>query len=224
MDAHELIAAYALDALDEREREEYEAHLRTCDRCRAELPALREAAAALAFAVESPPPPQRLRGRILEAARVERSNVVPLRPWRRLALAASAAAAAAAAIAIGLGIWGVSLSDDLDAQREATALLSDPDATAVSLDGAEGRLLVSPSGRAALVVSLERAPEGRTYQAWVIRDGRPAPAGLFDADEGREVLVLDEPVRSGATVAVTLEPDGGVETPSGAALFTASVT
>ena len=58
----------------------------------------------------------------------------------------------------------------------------------------------------------------------MIRDGRPAPAGLFDADEGREVLVLDEPVRSGATIAVTLEPDGGVETPSGAALFTASVT
>ena len=69
MDAHELIAPYALDALDEREREEFEAHLRSCDRCRAELPALREAAAAMSFAADAPAPPDRLRGRILDAAR-----------------------------------------------------------------------------------------------------------------------------------------------------------
>ena len=224
MDAHELIAAYALDALDEAEREAYEAHLRTCERCRAELPALREAAASLAFAADSPPPPARLRGRILEAARAERSNVVPLRPWRNVALVASGVAAAAAAIAIGLGIWGVSLSNDLDAQREATALLADPNAAAVSLDGADGRLLVSPTGRAALVVSLEPAPQGKTYQAWVIRDGRPTSAGVFDAEGGREVFVLDQSVDEGATVAVTLEPGDGADEPSGAALFTASVT
>jgi len=32
---HELTAAYALDALDEREAQTYEAHLRDCERWRA---------------------------------------------------------------------------------------------------------------------------------------------------------------------------------------------
>ena len=224
MDAHELIAPYALDALDADERDEFEAHLRTCDRCRAELPVLREAAAAMAFAAEAPPPPDRLRGRILDAARAERSNVVPLRPWKTFAYVASGVAAAAAAIAIGLGVWGVSLSDDLDAQRQASALLADPNAEAVSLDGADGRLVVSPDGQAALVVSLDDAPAGKTYEAWVIRDGAATPAGVFETEDGRGIHVLDEPVAAGETVAVTLERDGGVDAPSGDPLLTATLS
>ena len=221
MDAHELIAPYALDALDATEREEFEAHLRTCERCRAELPTLREAAAAMAFAAEAPAPPERLRGRILDAARAERSNVVPLRPWRTVAYVAAGVAAVAAAIAIGLGLWGASLSSELDAERQASALLADPNARAVAVQGADGRLVVSREGQAALVVSLGEAPAGKTYEAWVIRDGRPTPAGTFEPEDGRATHVLDEPVTAGATVAVTLERDGGVDAPSGDPLLTA---
>ena len=224
MDAHELIAPYALDALDADERDEFEAHLRTCERCRAELPVLREAAAAMAFAAEAAPPPDRLRGRILDAARAERSNVVPLRQRRTVAYVASGVAAVAAAVAIGLGLWGVSLSNDLDAERQASALLADPNAQAVSLHGADGRLVVSPDGRAALVVSLDEAPAGKTYEAWVIRGGEATPAGVFDAEDGRGVHVLDEPVAAGETVAVTLERDGGVDAPSGDPLLTATLS
>ena len=133
-------------------------------------------------------------------------------------------AAAAAAIAIGLGVWGVSLSDDLDAQRQASALLADPNAEAVSLDGADGRLVVSPDGQAALVVSLDDAPAGKTYEAWVIRDGTATPAGVFETEDGRGIHVLDEPVAAGETVAVTLERDGGVDAPSGDPLLTATLS
>ena len=223
MDAHELIAPYALDALDATEREEFEAHLRTCERCRAELPTLREAAAAMAFAAEAPAPPERLRGRILDAARAERSNVVPLRPWRTVAYVASGVAAVAAAIGIGLGLWGASLSSELDAERQASALLADPNARAVAVQGADGRLVLSREGQAALVVSLGEAPAGKTYEAWVIRDGRATPAGTFEPEDGRATHVLDEPVTAGATVAVTLERDGGVDAPSGDPLLTATL-
>ena len=75
MDAHDLTAAYALDALDAEDREAYEAHLGRCERCRAELATFGEAATALAWAVASPAPPQRLRDRILGAAAAERQNV-----------------------------------------------------------------------------------------------------------------------------------------------------
>ena len=76
MDAHDLTAAYALDALDADDREAYETHLGQCEQCRAELATLGEAATSLAWAVASPAPPSRLRERILSAAAAERQNVV----------------------------------------------------------------------------------------------------------------------------------------------------
>src|ERR687883_22553 len=101
---HELTAAYALDALDSDEEREYEEHLARCTRCREDLASFSEAAPSLAYGVESPPPPPGLRDRILEQARSERPNVVPLKPRRTRTWAIPAAAAAVAACAaIGLG-------------------------------------------------------------------------------------------------------------------------
>ena len=77
-DLHDLTAAYALDALDADEADAYEAHLAQCDLCRGELATLTKTATALAWAIEAPAPPERLRSRILEAAGAERTNVVPL--------------------------------------------------------------------------------------------------------------------------------------------------
>src|SRR5919109_310159 len=109
---HDLTAAYALDALDAAERREYEAHLALCERCRAELASLSEAASALAYGVEAPAPPPRLRARILDSARAERTNVVPLRP--RWAIPAAVTAVAAVAAVIALAIWASSLSGRVD--------------------------------------------------------------------------------------------------------------
>src|SRR5262249_39123472 len=59
-DVHELSALYALDVLDDEERATFERHLAECERCRAELAGLRDAAGSLAFAVEGPAPPPEL--------------------------------------------------------------------------------------------------------------------------------------------------------------------
>src|SRR3989442_3780946 len=57
---HELLAPYALDALDPEEQDDVERHLARCERCRIELGALQEAAAELAYTVVAPaPPPER---------------------------------------------------------------------------------------------------------------------------------------------------------------------
>src|SRR5258708_4007463 len=105
---HELTAAYALDALDPDEERAYEAHLAGCERCRKELSSFRDVAGSLALAVEPAAPRAALRGRILDAARAERPNVVPLRP--RWAYPVAAVAAVAACAAIGLGVWAAQLS------------------------------------------------------------------------------------------------------------------
>lgn len=219
---HDLTPAYALDALDSQDEERYEEHLATCERCRGELAGFRDPVATLAYGVQSPAPRPELRSRILEAARAERSNVVPIR--RRLPAALGAVAAVAATVAIALGLWAASISDDLDRERSVVAILADPQAQSIPLEGATGRVVVTGTGDAALVVSgLAVAPEGKTYAIWVVEDGRTLPAGLFDAKHDRDVVRLTRPVPPGGGVAVTVEDDGGTDAPTGDPIFTAGI-
>jgi anti-sigma-K factor RskA len=220
---HDLTAAYALDALDGEDAREYEVHLAHCERCRAELASLSEAASALAYATEAPAPPPELRARILQQASRERSNVVPLRA--RWTVPVAAVAAAAACAAIGLGIWAASLSGKLDRNEQALAqqqrvaqLLARPDSRTISF--AQGTLVVTRTGDAALVLrNIDRAGSGFTYEAWVADGGAPEPAGLFDGGEVVSV-VLERPVRDGASVLVTKEKSGGVPAPTRAPFVT----
>ena len=219
---HELTAAYALDALDPRDEREYEAHLARCETCRDDLATLQEAGTALAFGVDERQPSPALRARILESARAERANVVPLRRFRVATYSAAAAAAAATVAAVGFAVWATSLRGQLSDERAAVAVLGDPAARSIALSGAEGKLVVAGDGRAAIVADLDRAPSGKTYEVWVIRSGEaPTPAGLFDGSARRDLVGLDERVPRGAVVAVTLEDDEGVDAPTGDPLFTA---
>jgi anti-sigma-K factor RskA len=217
---HDLTAAYALDALDSEDAREYEAHLAHCERCRDELASLSDAAGALAYATETPMPPPELRARILQQARGERSNVIPLR--RRWVVPVAAVAAVAACAAIGLGIWAASLSGKLDrrtqalnAEQRIAAILSDPNARRNTFENKRGTLVVSPTGGAVLVMNrLAAARPGRTYEAWVAAGGKPQPAGTFDGGGDVNVVLLPRRVPQDATVMLTVERDGGTNSPT----------
>ena len=220
MDVHELTAGYALDALDPGEHARYEEHLASCEPCREELQSFWSVSGSLAQAAGGPAPPAALRERILEQARSERTNVVPLQR-RHVPRALSAVAAIAAVAAIGLGIWATSLSRDLGRAEDQIAILEDPNARTVATAGGEADLVVTPAGEAALVVrKLAPAPKGKDYEIWVFENGVPKAAGIF---EEPGVAMLSRRVEPGQTVAVTLEPDGGVDAPTGAPLFTAHI-
>jgi anti-sigma-K factor RskA len=228
MDAetHQLIAGYALDALDESERDRVEALLETSEEAREELRSLSEVAAALAVGVAGPEPPAGLRERIVAEARAEGRVVVPFeRPVRRsrpVVPLLSLAAAAAAVLAVGLGVWGASLRGDLDSaraaldrQRAAAGVLADPGATDVALAQGAGRLVVSRAGAAVLVLDgLDPAPTGRTYQVWVVTGTTPRSAGTFAGGDDRQLVLLDRAVTRGAVVAVTVERAGGADAPT----------
>ena len=62
---HELLGAYALDAVDVDERAAFEAHLATCSACAQELDELRAMLADLAESTAVAPPPA-LRARVLQ--------------------------------------------------------------------------------------------------------------------------------------------------------------
>jgi anti-sigma factor RsiW len=205
---HDLTAAYALDALEPGEARGYEQHLAGCVRCREELASLQATAGALAYAAEPARPPESLRDRILDAARAERPNVVPLRPriFRLKTREALAIAAVAVCAAVGLAVWNVSLHDRLDRAQQALR--------GVPLTGAKGSVVVG-DGSAALVVSdLAPAPAGKTYEAWVVKGGQAIPAGTF-AGGGRTIVFrLTHALPAGAVVAVTIERAGGVAQPT----------
>jgi len=134
----------------------------------------------------------------------------------------------------------VSLRQQLDAQQRTLvqvkaesaeqsrtlALLADPATRVVTLAGlapspaAQARVVWNPRAGGVLVAKdLPPAPADKTYELWAIAGGKPLPAGLFTVDaEGRGNLALP-PLASVGDVevfAVTLEPAGGVSSPTGA--------
>jgi anti-sigma-K factor RskA len=219
-DIHELTAPYALDALDPSEERAFEEHLRGCERCRDEVAMLRATAASLAHDAPAAAPPPELRSRVLAAARAERGNVVPLR--RRWAAPVAAVAAVAACAAVGLGIWAAMLHHTLGTreaalrnQERALAVAAAPGARRIPLTGGHGALVVTPDGRAALLLAgLPEPGSGKVFEAWVVSGGSAAPAGVFRGARTTAVA-LERPVPAGATVAVTIERSGGAQQPSG---------
>jgi anti-sigma-K factor RskA len=208
---HELVAAYALDALDDSERREFDEHLATCEECREELEGLRDAAAALAYVPEGPAPPPALRDRVLKRVHEDqRSNVVPLR--RRYALPAVATfAAAAAAAAIVLGLWASSLSSSLDNKKTALHVLTTGKHIPM---GTATQVVVDSNGQAVVVSNLGPAPAGKTYELWVIQGENVRSAGLFAQGKTGSPILLSRRVPKGAHVGLSIERSGGVDQPT----------
>jgi anti-sigma-K factor RskA len=81
-DLHVLTGSYALDALTNSEREDFERHLHHCPSCQAEVRGLRETAARLAMA-KSSRPPARMESAVLAAT--YRTRQLPPLPGERAA-------------------------------------------------------------------------------------------------------------------------------------------
>ena len=223
---HDLVAAYALDAVDDDERMAFERHLETCERCRNELAGLRDTAASLAYAAGPVAPAP---GAARADPRRRRAQSGPTssrcRPRRsRTAVVLGTATAIAAGIAIALGIWNISLHNSLDdeqAQLAATnkaLIVACGDAEAPlrhERAGASGQLVVASSGKAALVYLQPAEGARREDLPGVGAHGdSPTPAGEFDPDSGCVAVPLDASVPADTGVAVTVEPDGGSTQPT----------
>jgi anti-sigma factor RsiW len=76
-DEHALVGAYALDAVDDGERVEFERHLAGCPLCTADVPAFREVLAVMARSSETAPPTD------LVASTVDRARSVRQEHGRR---------------------------------------------------------------------------------------------------------------------------------------------
>lgn len=229
--AHALLGAYAVDALDDIERARFEAHLRGCADCRIEVETLRETAAALA--VDPVEPPARLRAEVLagiESIRplpplVDRDPEATLdgarrRPWFATTgplLVAAALVLVALLTTVWLKPWA---SDDDRADLSATeqVLVADDrqDIKDRLPDGSRATVAISRSEGGAVVLTedLSLAPEGRDYQLWLqTPEGTIVSAGLMP-DESDAVVLLEGDASSATWAGITIEPDGGSKQPT----------
>lgn len=227
-DLHVLTGSYALDAVSDAERDEFERHLQHCPTCEAEVRGLRETAARLALACAMTPP-ARMERRVLAAAyqtrqlpplsadrprrALLRHRAFPRRALpRRLAVLAAAASVAAA---VGLGITQLSAQHQLD-QARATAIarvVTAPDAhveTARTSAGGSVTVVTSAALREAVVSASGMAslPSSRVYQVWVMSPSGARSAGLM---HGSSLLAA---VRPGDRIGITVEPAGGTARPT----------
>lgn len=213
-DIHELAAFYALDALDPADADRFEAHLPSCDQCRAELAMLAPGVERLVEAVAEPAPAE-MRESVMAAVAAQSEPAVVRLPLRRRRWAWSAAVAAAVvAVVVATGIFRATPQERLD------DLLAAPDARTIVATGgpASVEVVFSPGqGVAALVSdSLPAVGTDQTYEMWLIGAGGPVPAGLFVPDEeGRVVAFLEGDPVPGLVVGVTVEPSGGSPSPTG---------
>ncbi|MGW7455601.1 anti-sigma factor [Streptomyces sp. NPDC054787] len=232
-DAHALAAAYALGALEDGERQDFEAHLQTCEACRQETAEFQATAARLAAAVSQPPPPA-AKAQVMAAVDgvrqlpprlpVPAAKPAPGGMLRRKAVPLALAASVAAATLGGVAVWQTQNGQDLKQQArqaerqlaEVSAVLAAPDARTVHGRAANGALatVVASERQNKAVFTAANLPKpgaGRTYQLWLDHDGRMRPAGLID-DDGTVVLT-GNPADAGA-VGLTLEPAGGSPQPT----------
>jgi anti-sigma factor RsiW len=230
----ELLAAYALDAVDPDEAADVERYLRDNPRARDEVDRHREVAALLgasggpapeglwqviATAIaeeERPPAPSGELARVLE---LPARRTVPAR-----ALAAVTAVAAAAVLVLGVALvrQQSAFDDDL---RDFESALADESvlqaANAALLDDATVRVqLASPTGgdaRATLAITddgqgflmapdLDPLGRDQTYQLWAITDDAVVSAGVLGADPGTRAFAAGD----AQAYAITIERAGGV--------------
>jgi anti-sigma-K factor RskA len=224
--------AYLLGALPQSEQERFEAHLVTCERCRADVDALLVVADALPSAAPPVAPSPELKDRIMQVVRSEaqllqaagaQADVVapPPPPPRRSRLRglgartfrpALAGGMAAVALVAG-GAAGFALRGGGDEEVRTLEARVEQNAA----PGAAGALVLDGDDATLRVARMPRAPRGRVWQVWVKRPRRaPEPTdALFDVRRNGSAIVAVPGGLDGAeAVLVTSEPEGGSQVPT----------
>lgn len=233
-DYKEMIPAHALSALDAADERALTEHLADCPECQRELAEWEATAASLSLSADPIEPSAQVRERILSQIGSEKSEkspskVLPFTSPQRTQWG-SLTSIAAVILFVALIVTVVVLwqqNRTLRRQNEVYQLvLTTPGSHIAELSGtreasgASAKLAYDNNGSALLIVNnLPRAPEGKAYQLWFIVGDKPLPGKTFNPNEHGHIMTSDQVpdiARKSAVFAVTLEPAGGVKSPTGA--------
>ncbi len=236
IDVHHLSAAYALDALDDRERTAFESHYGACEVCRTDVQEFRHTLTQVAGSLVAPPP-MSLKDKVMAEVATTRqlsplvAPVVALDERRRARSLLSMAAAAAAIVMIVVGVVSFRGGDETDTfAADLARVMEQPDSRVLSLDsqdGAKGTFKVAWSnslGQAVLMGDdLPTTPDDKAYELWLITpDSSTAMYVLDPAKDGSVHHVLKATADPSAW-AITVEPATGSPIATGDIIFVANV-
>jgi len=236
-DLHLLTGGYALDALTDDERSDFEKHLAQCPSCAEEVRGLRETAARMAMATAVTPPPE-MRSRVLAA--VPRTRQLPppgrhslamtgrrtglgRRSLPRAGLTAGILTLAAAVVFLIVTQFATNrqLQQAHASNSAIAAVLAAPDARIESLPAAKGgtaTAVMSLREREAVVTTahLPALTSSRVYQLWVMTSsGAARSVGLLSiTSSGSTAPLLADGVLAGDRLGITVEPAGGTPQPT----------
>jgi anti-sigma-K factor RskA len=241
-----LLGAYALDAVDEDERAEVEAHLATCPRCRAEVAAHREVAALMANG--SVVAPEGLWDRIADELSPELPASAPgaadllahlPRPARlerrhpRAFVGAIALAAAVMVVVALLSLQVSNLTQQLHSTKSVVGISAAVDSalahqhrtiTLTAADRSEDATVIIGSGDEGYWIgsNLVQLPSSETYQLWTIVRGKLIVSlGVLGPNPKAASAFRLAPDMG--RLMVTIEPEGGTPGPTTPAVVGAVV-
>lgn len=252
----DLLPFYALGALSEDERARVERYLQTDPEAMARVREYQATAQALSHVAQPAALAAASKRALLQRLRTEVGAAEPLSERvaerrrgfspgfvGRLAPALSlvvATVSLGAALATRAELGRVQAQNSellrqLADHQEALRLVGSPELLALEIEGTEaapqarGTFIAESDTRSGmlLLAGLPPLEPGMTYQAWLIRDGTPYPAGLFLVTaEGTGTLSLEAPDVLGLydTLAVSLEPELGSLLPTGSIVLLGSVS
>jgi anti-sigma-K factor RskA len=230
----DLLGAYALDATDADESARIEAHLQTCDDCRAEVDTLHEVAGLLGSG-EVPPPDHLWETIATQLGNEPPAAITTLRAARRsrgdqrvVRLAIAAVVLLVCGIA-ALSLMAVRQQHQIDQANQQLASLRDSSSLqraatdAAALPGSQKIALKDPAGAVQMTVVVERdgtaylvptssmakLDPSKTYQLWGVAGTKAISLGVLGAKPG--VTRLQMPGDMDA-LAVTVERSPGVIT------------
>lgn len=220
-DIHALSGAYAVDAVDDIERAQFERHLADCSTCRAEVDSLREAGALISH-MSAAAAPDSLRASVLAgiqtvrpvppviAAAAERGRSTKRRFPLLVAAAALIAVGAAGATVIDVVRSDSSVEQASSSRTDRVLQASDAVRTPVRDLPGGGTVSVvrSASLKQAVILTedMPAAPDLHTYELWLQRDGVMVPAGQIAG--GTNTVLLDGDASTADAVGITIEAAG----------------
>lgn len=216
---HDLVALYALDALEGEDLDSFENHLAQCPTCSTELARHRAAAGAL---VADAAPSEETWARIKAAVSAPDAEIITLptdsgdsRAWRWVAAVASIAALVFGAILVAdlldAGDVDTVVAAAEEAASEEGAIVSD----FLVDDIAVAQVVLTTDGRGYVIPTdeLDALDSDRTYQLWVINEAADViSAGVLGADPAPAVFTWTGEVSG---FALTREVAGGVISSAG---------
>ena len=236
IDLHHLSAAYALDALDERERVAFEAHYGACEVCRTDVLEFHRTLTQVADSLAAPPPAS-LRSKVMAEVAVTRqlspslAQTIDLAKRRRMRAWTTMMVAAAALAMIMVTVVALNgRGNNYEYSDDLARVMEQPDSRLLSLEnksGTEGSFKVAWSsslGEAVLIgEGLPAAPNDKAYELWLITPEQTMAMYVLDpANDGNVHRTFKAPADPIAW-AITVEPAAGSPTPTGEIIYIADV-